>query len=405
MNFRKKMLAYVNGQRRDIHSLFKRHFFGKTSEDTADKISEQRLITIVNKTPVLIWISGTDKLCHFFNQGWLDFTGRAIEQEVGSGWIESLHPDDRNRCLDVYHTSFDARKDFYIEYRLKRFDGEYRWISDKGVPNYSATGEFEGYSGACMDIHDRIEFEEKLKESEARLRIAALSSELGTWDYNPLTQEMSWDSACKELFGSAPDTPVTLDLFWSRMHPDDQPMALESMLRALNPDTAENYESEYRIVGLPNDKLRWIRAKGRAFFDQKGNPVNFAGTVLDITEEKIALESLQKSERTFRMLADAVPQLIWTGEANGNLNYFSQAFFDFSGMQPDEVMQKGWMVLVHPDEMEESKSKWMEAIATGDTFISEHRFRRYDGAYRWQLSRAVAQRDEQNNILMWVGTS
>ncbi|MDB5257465.1 MAG: sensor signal transduction histidine kinase [Chitinophagaceae bacterium] len=353
----------------------------------------------------MIWMAGPDKLCHFLNKRWLDFRGRTLEQEIGNGWTEGIHPDDLERCLKIYDSAFNARKEFTLEYRLKRYDGEYRWISGQGVPNYSTTGQFDGYSGACLDIQDRIEFEERLKESEARLRIAALSSELGTWDYNPLTQEMSWDSACKELFGSAQDTPVTLDLFWLKMHPEDQPLALESMLRALNPDIAENYESEYRIVGLPDDKLRWIRAKGRAFFDQKGNPVNFAGTVLDITEEKVAMQALQKNERKFRLLADALPQLIWTSDAKGKLNYYSQTFFDFSGLSPEHLSDNNWLEIIHPEEKDNNQKKWEEALVSGDTFIAEHRLQRHDGEYRWHLSRAIAQRDEHGSILMWVGTS
>jgi PAS domain S-box-containing protein len=353
----------------------------------------------------MIWVAGPDKLCHFVNNIWLNFRGRSLEQEIGNGWTEGVHPDDLDRCLKSYISAFDARQEFHIEYRLKRYDGEYRWISDKGVPNYNITGHFEGYSGACMDIHDRIEFEEKLKESEARFRIAALSSELGTWDFNPITREMSWDNACKDLFGAAQDTPVTLDLFWSKMHPEDQPAALERMLRALNPDIAENYESEYRIVGLPDDKLRWIRAKGRAFFDQQGNPVNFAGTVLDITEEKVALQALQKNERKFRLLANALPQLIWTGDASGKLDYYSQNFFDFSGLSMENISDNGWLQIIHPEEKVLNEKKWKESLISGETFIAEHRLRGSNGEYHWQLSRAVAYRDEQGRITMWVGTS
>ena len=353
----------------------------------------------------MIWVAGQDKLCHFFNKNWLDFRGRSLKQEIGNGWAEGVHPDDLDRCLSLYTSSFNAREDFYIEYRLKRYDGEYRWISDKGVPNYNVAGNFVGYSGACMDIHERITFEEKLKESEARLRIAALSSELGTWDFNPVTREMSWDNSCKDLFGVAQDTPVTLDLFWSKMHPDDQPAALESMLCALNPDIAENYKSEYRIIGLPDNKLRWIRANGRAFFDQHGNPINFAGTVLDITEEKIALQALLKNERKFRLLANALPQLIWTGDASGKLDYYSQNFFDFSGLSMENVTDNGWLQIIHPEEKEQNEKKWKDALISGETFISEHRLRQGNGKYRWQLSRAVAYRDEQQNIIMWVGTS
>ncbi|MDB5273967.1 MAG: sensor signal transduction histidine kinase [Chitinophagaceae bacterium] len=408
MNFSQTLQAYV---KRYQHAFleFKNTYTTRRGKSlTAQALlqaSEERFRALADDAPVLIWISGTDRLYHFFNKGWLDFTGRTMEQEIGSGWTKGVHSNDLDRCLEVYHSSFEARKEFYMEYRLRRHDGEFRWIWDKGVPSYSDNGEFTGYTGACMDIHDRIVFEEKLRDSEARLRIAAISSELGTWDFNPVTQEMSWDSACKDLFGSAQDTPVTLDLFWSKMHLEDKAAALDSMLRAMNPDIAENYESEYRIIGLPDNKLRWIRAKGRAFFDQKGVPVNFAGTVLDITEEKIALEALQKNERKFRLLADALPQLIWTGDAEGHINYCSQAFIDYSGLQLEQLQENGWLQIIHPEEKESNTNDWIKAIANGEPFISEHRLRRHDGEYRWQLSRVMAQRDERGTIIMWVGTS
>ncbi|HRF97293.1 MAG TPA: PAS domain-containing protein, partial [Aggregatilineales bacterium] len=92
--------------------------------------------------------SGLDKLCNFFNDVWLNFTGKTFEQEYGNGWAEGVHPDDFDRCLQIYTTSFDAREQFHMDYRLLRHDGEYRWILDHGVPRFGADGEFLGYIGS-----------------------------------------------------------------------------------------------------------------------------------------------------------------------------------------------------------------------------------------------------------------
>lgn len=119
---------------------------------------------MADTAPVMIWISGTDKLCYFFNQGWLTFTGRTMEQEYGNGWAEGVHPDDLDRCLGIYVNFFDARKEFKMEYRLKRHDGAYRWLLDNGVPRYTANGEFAGYIGSCTDI-DVIKQAEQNQES------------------------------------------------------------------------------------------------------------------------------------------------------------------------------------------------------------------------------------------------
>jgi len=132
---------------------------------------EGRFRAIADTAPVLIWLSGPDKLCYFFNKGWLDFTGRTMEQELGNGWAEGVHADDLERCLAIYISHFDARKEFSMDYRLRRHDGQYRWISDKGVPRYTATGTFIGYVGGCMDIHDQITFSERMEtQVEERTR-------------------------------------------------------------------------------------------------------------------------------------------------------------------------------------------------------------------------------------------
>jgi PAS domain S-box-containing protein len=131
---------------------------------------------VTNTAPVLIWMSGTDKLCTFFNQGWLDFTGRSLKQDLGNGWIAAVHPDDRDRCLEVYSSAFDDRVDFQMEYRLRRFDGVYRWILDFGVPRFESDGPFRGYVGSCIDITDRKASEESVHTLTGRL-IAAQEEE------------------------------------------------------------------------------------------------------------------------------------------------------------------------------------------------------------------------------------
>ena len=110
---------------------------------------------IVENAPNMIWMSGVDKLCFYFNRSWLKFRGRSIAEEEGNGWTEGVHPEDFDRCLKVYTDHFDKRLPFYMEYRLLRADGVYRWISDQGTPIFD-DGVFVGYLGSCMDIHEKI---------------------------------------------------------------------------------------------------------------------------------------------------------------------------------------------------------------------------------------------------------
>ena len=125
---------------------------GIAGEVTERHESEQRFRLLANTAPVMIWKAGADLLCDFFNKPWLDFTGRSQEQELGNGWAEGVHPDDLQRCLDTYLAAARARQRFTMEYRLRRADGEYRWILDTGVPLLEPDGAFSGYVGSCIDI-------------------------------------------------------------------------------------------------------------------------------------------------------------------------------------------------------------------------------------------------------------
>lgn len=133
------------------------------------KESEERFRHMADTAPVWIWMSGTDRLCNYVNQPWLDFTGRTVEQELGNGWTEGVHPDDFQSCLDTYVNAFEARQEFQMEYRLKRFDGEYRWVLNRGIPRFTPEGTFLGYIGSCIDISDVYDELHLRKQAEAAI--------------------------------------------------------------------------------------------------------------------------------------------------------------------------------------------------------------------------------------------
>jgi PAS domain S-box-containing protein len=126
--------------------------------------NEELFRRIANTAPVMIWMSGIDKLCTYFNQPWLQFTGRSLDSELGNGWAEGVHSEDLGRCLDTYTKAFDLREPFSMEYRLRRHDGEYRWILDSGVPIFNPDSSFAGYIGSAMDITERKLAEESLSK-------------------------------------------------------------------------------------------------------------------------------------------------------------------------------------------------------------------------------------------------
>jgi PAS domain S-box-containing protein len=169
--------------------------------------SEERFRRMAHTAPVLIWMSGPDKLCTFFNQSWLDFTGRSLEQEMGNGWADGVHPDDMKSCVEQYHAAFDLRQPFEIEYRLRRHDGVYRWTLDKGVPRYGRGGAFAGYIGSALDITELKRAEDMSRALIHSQRLAVMG-ELTATIAHEMRQPMSavlLDTRTVELLAGAPD--------------------------------------------------------------------------------------------------------------------------------------------------------------------------------------------------------
>jgi diguanylate cyclase (GGDEF)-like protein/PAS domain S-box-containing protein len=143
------------------------------------RLSLQEYEALVEQSPILSWRANTDALCDYFNERWLSFRGRTMEQEYGNAWAEGVHPDDFDRCLKIYLDNFNKRNIFEMEYRLMRFDGEYRWIFDRGVPFYKDAGEFAGYIGSCIDVTERVEAQLSLKNSlEQEIKTLELEAQL-----------------------------------------------------------------------------------------------------------------------------------------------------------------------------------------------------------------------------------
>ena len=130
--------------------------------------NEARLHAFADGTPAMLWISGPDKLCTWFNKSWLNFVGSRMEQEYGDGWVQNVHRDDQISCVNAYDCAFDARLPFTRSYRLRRHDGEYRWVLDQALPQFAPTGDFNGYIGCCVDITEQKRIEEALRENDRR---------------------------------------------------------------------------------------------------------------------------------------------------------------------------------------------------------------------------------------------
>jgi PAS domain S-box-containing protein len=172
----------------------------RDAAQTALRESEARFRNMADTAPVMIWVAGQNKQCTYVNKKWLEFTGHNMEEELGEGWIKGIHKDDRDRCLETFSTSFDDHGSFEMEYRLRRHDGEYRWLLDTGAPRFSSHGQFLGYIGSCLDITERKQSEVDLKTAVGQLN--ELKNQLEAENIY-LQEELQFDHAFGEIVGNS----------------------------------------------------------------------------------------------------------------------------------------------------------------------------------------------------------
>lgn len=299
--------------------------------------SEARFRTVADAAPVLIWMSGLDKLCTFFNKSWLEFTGRTIEQEMGNGWAEGVHPDDLQMCLKTYVEAFDAQEPFVMQYRLRRHDGEYRWISDTGVPRYEVPKNFAGYIGSCVDVTELLRKEQALRESEERMSLAAEAAGLGMWEWDLSTDEI-WSTKTQRgtLFGLPTSGKITSESLISRVHTDDRDRVLQGLKDAI--ESSKDYHSEFRVV-LPDGAVRWIVARGRCVNGADGKAVRLRGISMDVTAQK-------QAQDLFRLATEASPSGIVVADDRGRIVLVNTHVEELFGYEREELVGKLVEILV-----------------------------------------------------------
>ena len=284
----------------------------------------------------MVWVAGPDKRSTFFNKAWLDFTGRTMEEEIASGWPDGLHPADAEECMKTYSASFDARKPFAMKYRIQRYDGEYRWITDNGVPRHDARGNFVGYVGASVDITDLLNKEKVLHAFEQRVALAAETARLGVWELETTTNEIWMSDKTLELFQFNGAGQVGYEEFQNRIHPDDRAQRDTAVKRAV--DEQSDYEIEYRAL-LPDGTIRWIAARGRCIADDNGKATRVLGVSMDITERK-------QAEELFRLAIEASPSGTLLANNQGRIVLINAHIEELFGYPRSELIGKSVEILV-----------------------------------------------------------
>jgi PAS domain S-box-containing protein len=370
--------------------------------------SEVRFRNMVMQSPIPMTIfRGSDHVIEMANTTMYEDIWRKNKEDIIGKKLLDVFPELNDqkypellaRVLSTGETHREIESIAYVQGDdgLRKF-----YLDFEYAPLYDPDGSISGIFVTVNNVSEKVEARKKVEDAEERLRLALEATELSTWDLDLQTRKVIHSPRLATIFGH--DESKVLSHFEMRdqVHSEDKKHIVEPLFeRAIDSGI---YKYEARIV-RPDGSIRWIRTQGKLFYDESGKPGKMIGTLMDITEEKHFRQELQESEKKFRLLADSMPQHIWTADTKGNIFYFNQTVYDYSGLTPDDIQHNGWIQIIHPEDREENINKWMHAIKTGTDFLFEHRFRRHDGQYRWQLSRAIPQKDDMGNIHMWVGTS
>ena len=366
----------------------------RATGETELRESESRFRIVADAAPVLIWMSGVDKLCTFFNKPWLEFTGRSLQQELGNGWAEGVHPEDLGKCIKTYTEAFDAREPFVMQYRLRRHDGEYRWVSDQGVARHDDQGTFAGYIGSCVDVTDLIEKDEALREFEERVVLAAEATHHGVWELNISTNELWMSDKARSLFQFDADLLLDEQMLQARLHPEDRALWRSAIKHAV--ETQGEYAIEYR-VSLQDGNLRWIAGRGRCVPGENGKDNRLVCVSVDITQQK-------QAQDLFRLAAEGSHLGVWHWDETARSLSWDRVTQNMFGVSAAvNITIDTFYKALHPDDAERVKQTWRQALELQLPYQIEFRTQRTDGTIRWIHARGRGYYDESGRPLSMTG--
>ena len=252
------------------------------------------------------------------------------------------------------------------------------------------------------------ESDEELRLANARLELAVRGSNISIWEIDMPDGDYRhgrryYVNIWEQLGYEHPDSPINHETSMTLVHPDDRALLEEAMRRYLAGQTSE-FEVENR-ARHKDGSYRWVLSRGVAVRDAGGKPIRFVGSAVDITDRKRAEAALRESERRFRILAEALPHMVWTAKPDGALDYQNARTYEYTGLIPEQLRGWEWRSTIRPDDLPRCLELWTRSIATGEPFEIEFHVRRADGAFRWHLARALPLRDESGRITTWFGSS
>jgi PAS domain S-box-containing protein len=371
----------------------------RKKEEYALKESEKYFRQIVDETSVMLWITDTEGMTNFVSKGLIDYFGLEENAFKGMGWIKAFHPDEQETIRQVYLDAIRSRTFYNVEARAQTKDGEYRWVLDSGRPRFNEHGEFMGFIGTVVDIHERKEAILALERSEAYFRQIVNATPIMLWMTDTAGSANFFSKGLLEYFGL--DEAEMSGLNWmNAFHPEDRESLREKYLESIHNRTIYNIEARARTK---SGEYRWILDSGRPLYTEHGEYIGFIGTVTDIHERKEAILALERSEAYFRYIVDTSPIMLWMGEADGTATFISKGMSEYCGIPTEELLGRNWLNLLHPETRDEVYKKLLACFKQRNENTVEILLRNKAGEYRWVSNRWQPRYNLKGEFIGFIG--
>src|SRR5271166_5917426 len=391
-----------------------RRFLLKVARDISDRVraekaireTEKQLRDVIDTIPALVWSTLPDGSVDFINRRTVEFTGLSFERASGEGWQSLIHPEDRDDYLAVRDAAMTSAQAFELEARIRRADGEYRWMLFRSVPLRDETGTVVKRYGVSTDIDDRRRAQQALRRSEAYLADAQRLAHTGSWAWDPATRRtLFWSEEMFKIFGVDPqEGGPDAEVFWQRIHPDDFDRTYEVLMKAAGENV--DYEHEHRIV-LPDGTIKHIHAIGHPVLDESGRVIEYVGTAVDITERKRAEEALRRAEGYLVEAQRLTHTGAWATDAEPQPLYWSQELFRLYGLDPQQGFPTHEQAVqrVHPEDRDRYVQTFHRVIHQKVDSDVEFRTVLPDGTIRYLYGLGHPILNANGDVIEVVGTT
>lgn len=364
--------------------------------------SENYFRRLADTVPIMLWITRPDGNCTYVNQKWYDYTGQPAEATLGQGWLSVVHPDDLDQMTTCFQEANVRHVPFNLEYRIKGADGIYRWILDSGSPVFDKNGVFEGFIGSVVNIDQRKQAEDDVRQREGQFRQLADSMPQIVWTATANGYVDYYNKQWYLLIGE--ENEFGNSSFLAHVHPDDYERCLTSWLEVVQ--SGEPYEIEFRFkVKAPINAYSWFLVRARPIRNENGQIIKWYGTCTDIDEVKRIEHTLRESEERFRVVVNSAPVMVWMSDPQKRFTFFNKRWLEFTGRAMEQELWDGWREGVFTEDLDSALGVYNTAFDARSDFEVEFRFQRNDGEYRWIVCNGIPRFSYDGVFLGYIGSA